>query len=254
MQVQVLGSYGSRAPGFYTSCLLVNGTLLLDAGTVTAALSLEEQAAVDDVLLTHAHLDHMVDLAFLVDNCLLRRSSPLRVWAPAPVLETVHRHIFNNTVWPDFTRLPEPAAPALELIPLEVGREREISGLRVCWRKVNHPVFTAGYRLSGEGSSILFSGDTGSTDDFWEMGRTCPEIKAVFVETSFPNRLSELADASGHLTPASLRDELKKFDRTDVPVKIFHMKPQFLQEILAELNSLGDDRLQVLEGGEKFLF
>jgi hypothetical protein len=32
------------------------------------------------------------------------------------------------------------------------------------------------------------------------------------------------------------------------------MKPQFLQEILAELNSLGDDRLQVLEGGEKFLF
>ena len=253
MQVQVLGSYGSRAPGFHTSSLLINGTLLLDAGTVTAALSMAEQASVDDVLLTHAHLDHMVDLAFLVDNCLLLRSSPLRVWAPAPVLETVHRHLFNNAVWPDFTRLPQ-RAPALELLPLEVGKEIEIAGLRVCWRQVNHPVFTAGYRLSGGGSSILFSGDTGSTDDFWKMGKTCSELKAVFVETSFPNRLSELAGASGHLTPASLRDELIKFGRTDVPVKIFHMKPQFLQEILAELNSLGDDRLQVLEGGEKFLF
>ena len=254
MQVQVLGSYGSRTRGFHTSSLLVNGTLLLDAGTVTAALSLEEQVAIDDVLLTHAHLDHMVDLAFLVDNCLTLRSSPLRVWAPAPVLEAVHRHLFNNVVWPDFTRLPGAEAPALELIPLKAGGESEIAGLRVCWCRVNHPVFTAGYRLTGGGSSILFSGDTGATDDFWAMGKTCPELKAAFVETSFPNRLAELAEVSGHLTPAGLREELIKFDRADVPVKIFHMKPQFLQEILAELNSLGDDRFQVLEGGEKFLF
>lgn len=254
MHVQVLGSYGSRTRGFHTSSLLINGTLLLDAGTVTAALSIDEQVAVDDVLLTHAHLDHMVDLAFLVDNCFTLRSSPLRVWAPAPVLEAVHRHLFNNAVWPDFTRLPMPDAPALELIPLRAGSENEIAGLRVCWRQVNHPVFTAGYRLTGGESSVLFSGDTGATDDLWEMGKTSPELKAVFVETSFPNRLAELAEASGHLTPARLRDELIKFDRTDVPVKIFHMKPQFLQEILAELNSLGDDRFQVLQGGEIFLF
>jgi cAMP phosphodiesterase len=194
----------------------------------------------------------MVDLAFLVDNCLTKRSAPLRIWAPAPVLESVHRYLFNNTVWPDFTRLPRPDAPALEMIPL--GAEEEIAGIRVCWRRVNHTVFTAGYLLTEGGSSILFSGDTGSTEEIWEVGRNCPELKAGFVETSFPNRLSELAGASGHLTPASLRDELIKFDRADVPVKIFHMKPQFLQEIVAELNSLGDDRLQVLEGGEKFLF
>jgi len=254
MQVQVLGSYGSRTPEFNTSSLLINKTLLLDAGTVTAALSLEEQAAVNDVLLTHAHLDHMVDLAFLVDNCLLRRSSPLRVWAPSPVLEAVHRHLFNNEVWPDFTRLPAPAAPALELIPLEAGSEIEIAGLRVCWRRVNHPVFTAGYRLTGGGSSVLFSGDTGATDDLWELGKTSPDLKAVFIEASFPNRLTDLAKASGHLTPAGLREELKKFDRAEMPVKIFHMKPQFLQEIMAELNALGDNRFQVLEGGEKFHF
>jgi ribonuclease BN (tRNA processing enzyme) len=254
MQIQVLGNYGSRAPGFNTSSLLIDGTLLLDAGTVTGALSIEEQVAIDDVLLTHAHLDHMMDLPFLVDNCFTLRSSPLRVWAPAPVLESVHRHLFNNSIWPDFTRIPGPDAPALELIPIEAGGKEEIAGLRVCWRRVNHPVFTAGYLLTGGGSSVLFSGDTGATDELWEMGRASPELKAVFVETSFPNRLSKLAAVSGHLTPAGLRDELIKFGRADVPVKIFHMKAQFLQEIVTELNSLGDDRLQVLEGGEKFLF
>jgi len=51
-----------------------------------------------------------------------------------------------------------------------------------------------------------------------------------------------------------LREELKKLDRAEMPVKIFHMKPQFLQEIMAELKALGDNRFQVLDGGEKFLF
>lgn len=254
MRIRVLGSYGSRAPGYHTSSLLIDGTLLLDAGTVTAALSLEEQVAVKDVVLTHAHLDHMVDLAFLADNVLTLRSSPLRVWAPAPVLEAVHRHLFNNQVWPDFTRLPTVDSPALELIPLPEGRDAEIAGLRVRWVRVNHPVFTAGYCLSEESTSVLFSGDTAATDTLWSMGRGCAGLKAAFVETSFPDRLAKLAAASGHLTPAGLRGELLKFGRADVPVKIFHMKPQFLKEILTELDALGDERLQVLQGGEEFLF
>jgi len=254
MRIRVLGSYGSRAPGYHTSSLLINGTLLLDAGTVAAALSLEEQVAIDDVLLTHAHLDHMVDLAFLVDNVLTLRSSPLRVWAPAPVLDTVHRHLFNNLVWPDFTRLPAGGSPALELIPLPDGSATEIAGLSVRWVQVNHTVYAAGYCLSRGATSVLFSGDTAATDSLWTMGRDCAGLKAAFVETSFPDRLEALAAASGHLTPSGLRGELLKFGRADVPIKIFHMKPQFLEEILGELDALGDTRLQVLQGGEEFLF
>lgn len=254
MQIRVLGSYGSRLPGIYTSCLLINDRLLLDAGTVTSRLSLEEQAAVTDVLLTHAHLDHMVDLAFLVDNVLTLQSEPLRVWAPAPVLEALHQHLFNDKVWPDFSRLPSPDRPGLCFCPLAEGEEVEIAGITIAWARTCHPVFTAGYCLSQDGVSVLFSGDTSTTEAIWELGRNTAGLQAAFIETSFPNRLHDLAIASGHLTPATLVQELAKFDRPDVPVKIFHIKPQFLEEVVTELDALGEARLQVLHGGERFQF
>ena len=49
-----------------------------------------------------------------------------------------------------------------------------------------------------------------------------------------------------------LKEELKKFGDRDIPIKVFHMKPQFLDELHVELAALGDDRLQVLDGGEEF--
>lgn len=252
MNIRVLGSYGSRLPGQHSSSLLLNDNLLIDAGTVTAALGLEQQLAIDDVLLTHAHLDHMVDLAFLIDNVLTLRQTPLRIWAPPPVLDALHRHLFNDEVWPDFTRLPTAQAPALRLVPLDAGKENEVAGLRVRWARTNHPVWTAGYYLTDGSAGLLHSGDTGVTGAVWSLARDCPQLKIAFVETSFPNRLAALAEASGHLTPALLRQELAKLGRDAVPVKIFHIKPQFLAEIVAELNALGDGRLQVLHGGEQF--
>lgn len=42
---------------------------------------------------------------------------------------------------------------------------------------------------------------------------------------------------AGHLTPGMLTKELDKLDKPEVPVKIFHMKPQYLEEISAELAS-----------------
>jgi len=254
MEIRVLGSFGSRLPGYHTSSLLLNGSLLLDAGTVTAILSLEEQAGVDDVLLTHGHRDHMVDLAFLVDNVITLRQGPLRVWGPEPVLDTLRRHLFNGEVWPDFSKLPAADAPALKFCPLNESGCTEIAGLRVEWRRTNHPVFTAGYLLHGEAGSVLFSGDTGVTEDIWQLGRGRRDLLLAFIETSFPDRLGGLAIASGHLTPSMLQGELAKFDRPDVPVKIFHVKPQFLAEVEAELAALGDLPLEILKGGENFHF
>ena len=49
-----------------------------------------------------------------------------------------------------------------------------------------------------------------------------------------------------------LKEELKKFGDRDIPIKVFHMKPQYLDELHEELAALGDDRLQVLDGGEEF--
>ncbi len=254
MKIRVLGSSGSKFPDHRTSSMLINGSVLLDAGNVAAALSLDGQVAISDVLLTHAHLDHMADLAFLVDNVFTLRTEPVRVWAPGPVLQTLRRHVFNDEVWPDFTRLPDTRSPALVFVELPVGNEVEIGGLQVRWAQTNHPVFSAAYRLCHEGSAVLFSGDTGPTDALWQLGREGAELKAAFVETTFPNRLHKLAETSGHLTPAMLQGELAKLGREQLPVKILHLKAQFLDEISRELSELGDHRLQILRGGEEFHF
>lgn len=252
MRIRVLGSHGSRLPGYHTSSMLINDNILLDAGTVTAVLSLAEQAMIDHVILTHAHLDHVVDLAFLADNVFTLRSTPLCIWAPEEVLSSIRSHLFNDEIWPDFARIRVKDFPIVELRPLPVGVESEIGGLSLSWEQTNHPVFTAGYLISSGGNTLLHSGDTSVTENLWQMGHAASGLRLAFVETSFPNRLAAIARASGHLTPEMLKCELVKLDRPELPIKIFHIKPQFLDEILAELHALDDPRLQILHGGEIF--
>jgi len=252
MHIRVLGSFGSRIPGIHTSSLLLNKTLLVDAGTITSVLGQDEQMAIEDVLLTHAHLDHTVDLAFLVDNIMPIRKNPLRVWGPQPVLADLHEHLFNNATWPDFTRLPTREAPILELHSLPETGSCEIAGLTVRWARTAHPVHTVGYCLHDANAGFLYSGDTSVTEELWALARECPQLKLAFIETSFPDRLADLARISGHLTPSMLAGELAKLDRPEIPVGIFHMKPQFLDELRTELAALNDPRLQILYGDEEF--
>ena len=75
----------------------------------------------------------------------------------------------------------------------------------------------------------------------------------MFVETSFPDRLKSLAQQTGHLTPGMLIKELEKLDKLEVPVKIFHMKPQYLEGLSAELASC-QRHCRILDGNERFVF
>jgi cAMP phosphodiesterase len=79
-------------------------------------------------------------------------------------------------------------------------------------------------------------------------------LLAVFIECSFPNSLQELATLSGHLTPQTMAQELKKLKDKDYPVFIFHMKPQYLKTIEEEIHALGDERITILAQGEELAF
>ena len=76
MRLRVLGCYGGEAPGCHQISLLVDGHLLLDAGSVTAVLPLDAQAGINHVLISHAHLDHVAALAFIADHVLTMRRAP----------------------------------------------------------------------------------------------------------------------------------------------------------------------------------
>ena len=68
MRLKVLGAYGSDGQGKRPSAFLVDDHVLVDAGTVGGALSVAEQTAITHAVVSHAHLDHTVGLAFLADT------------------------------------------------------------------------------------------------------------------------------------------------------------------------------------------
>ena len=75
------------------------------------------------------------------------------------------------------------------------------------------------------------------------VAREMRGLKALIVETAFPNRLDALARVSGHLTPEMLRREIDKMP-PDIPIWIFHIKPQLFQETAEQLaTTIGGSKL-----------
>ena len=253
MRLHALGCYGGEAPGCHQTSLLVDGRLLLDAGSVTATLPLDDQAAIDQVLISHAHLDHVAALAFLADNLFAVRSRPIEVWSIPPVIHQLKSHIFNGIIWPDFTSLPSPRNPILSLHEIREGQSQRIGGYEVVSVRVHHTVEAAGYLVSDGQSSILFQGDSGPTDEFWRVANAAARLQAIIVETSFPNRLQDVANQSGHLTPRTLRADLVKLT-VDAPIYAQHIKPQFHSEVIRELVELSDPPVTPLEQGKTYSF
>jgi ribonuclease BN (tRNA processing enzyme) len=231
----------------------VNGTVCVDAGAVTDALTLDEQARVRAVLVTHAHMDHVASLPFLVENVFGRNAAPLEIVGPEDVLAALRKHLFNDALWPDFSRLPNDLVPAVTFRAVPVNEPFALEGLVGIAIPVDHVVPTFGYILEEGGTSIVFSGDTGPTDALWRAVRARRDVKALFVECSFPNSLQHLADVSKHLTPRTLAAEIAKFP-AGPPIHLYHMKPPTLGQLRTDVAGLGDARVSILADGDELVF
>ncbi len=252
MKIRVLGAYGSEGPAHRPTAFLVNDRILVDAGTVSAALSVEEQGAIDYALLSHAHLDHVVGLAFLTETLAMTGvNKPVVATGIAPVVEALRTHGFNDSLWPDFSQIPSPAAPVLRFRTLPEEVESRVNELWVHPVPVDHTVPTTGFIIHDGETGFVYSGDTGPTERIWAAAREFRGLRAVIVESAFPNRLDGLARASKHLTPTLLRREMEKIP-PDLPLWIFHIKPQFLEETAEELMKLDSPRIHILEQGKTY--
>jgi 3',5'-cyclic-nucleotide phosphodiesterase len=253
MKLRVLGCYGGNIPGHGMTSLLINGSVALDAGWVSGALSLKEQVKVKDIMISHSHLDHTCTLPFLIDNNFSAPGFALRIYAIPEVVASMKNHLFNNHTWPDFTCLPNDLTPVLKLVEVTPEEPFTINGLTVRPVLVSHIVPTAGFIVEDRKGAIAFSSDTGPTERFWELVNTTKRLRAVITETSFPNELQDLANISGHLTPNTLEQELKKLKK-DVPVFLYGGKPKHLKKIKREVKALKQKRLKLLVQGKTYKF
>ncbi len=256
MKIRVLGCFGGELPGFKHCCLHIDGKLLLDAGAVTSVLNLREQRKLRYIFVTHTHLDHIKDIPFLAANLIkernLRRS--LYIISTEPIIEMIKAHLFNDALWPDFSVLPTAESPVLKFMGIRLNVEVPVDEYSIKAIPVNHPVPAVGYLVKRGKSAIIYTGDTGPSDQLWEVANQEPELKALLIETSFPNRLSEVAQKSGHLTPRLLKAELAKLQRLDLTILLAHMKPQYLPLLRKEIKQIPYPRISLLRQGARYYF
>ncbi len=252
MRIRILGANGGIGNGANTTALLVDTDILLDAGTGVASLTLEEMASIDHVFLTHAHLDHVVCIPFLLDSVGSHRQHPLVVHAEPATLDVLRRHVFNNFLWPDFTRIPTPENPWVRMEPILAGATVTVQGRSFRSIPVNHTVPAVGYLIGNGRGSFGFSGDTAETQEYWKVLSACPDLKQLVIETSFMDEEEALSTLSGHLCPRLVAQELEKYTGT-APVYITHLMPGEEEQIMTEIRARMPHRpVQVLRAGMVF--
>lgn len=253
MKVEVVGPYGGESQGCRMTCLLINDRIALDAGSLSQPLSLERQAEVHTIVLTHSHMDHTSSLPFFVENVFGKREGATEVYASPATIYAIRKYLFNNATWPDFTRLPHHLLPSIRFHEVADEVPFTIDHVTFTPIPVDHLVPTHGYLVQQDGVGFLWSSDTGPTERLWEIANQTPGIKAVCVETSFDNSLQRVADLSFHLTPATLETQLEKLEQK-VPILLHHLKPFCLKALKDEVRGLKNPDIELLEQDKVYDF
>lgn len=248
--LRALGVWGGRSIAKGTTSYLVTPHVAIDAGNILSSLG-EEAQAIDAIFVTHSHLDHIVDIPFLIDSFFEQRREPLKIFALKETIDEIKHSIFNWKIWPDFHRihLLESSTPAVTFHEVCYYEPLSYDGVILTPIPTNHTVPSCGYMIEKEGSAILFTSDTYTHPPLWEYINTHFLISSVIIDVSFPSRFEKLAYDSRHLTPQLLQYELKALQR-EITLYINHLKPNYEHEIRYELGQLSIQATLLSDGYE----
>lgn len=255
MKLRILGcSGGIGGRHLRTTSMLADHDVLIDAGTGVGDLSLTELSLVDHIFVTHSHLDHIATIPFIADTVGGMRNNPIMVYAIPATLEIMRNHIFNWSVWPDFSQVPSADKPFMRYQPISVGETVIIRGRRITALPANHTVPAVGYHVDSGSASLLFTGDTGTNDELWRIANRIENLRYLIIETAFCNREMDLAIVSKHLCPSMLAEELAKLERT-VETYITHLKPGEIELTMQEIEECaGQFSPRMLQNNQVFDF
>lgn len=253
MDVMMLPSTVGGGVGQFLSTWIVDGSVAVDAGSLGFHGTCTEQARVGHILLTHSHIDHVASLPIFIDNVYGLTTEPPTVYGISETLDSVRRDVFNDRLMPDFLRLADVRPPFLHLREVTPGTPVTVGGLRATPVSVDHAVPTVAWVLEGADAAVAFVTDTGPTAAVWELCRRTPNLKAVFLEATFPASEKWLAGISGHLTTELFAEEIAKVP-DGVRIIAVHLKPRHAVTVASELAALALPRVEVIRPGETYRF
>ena len=236
-EITILGAYGTKAKGFGTSSFYLNEKNVVDAGNLLKTLK-EKSSLVENIWLSHSHLDHISDIAYILDNYFVERKKSLNIIGLPQTINAVKKHFLNDLIWPDFSKINMFNSDEMSVTytPLELGERYSIGENEYIEAiKTDHTVPSCGYIYTKDEISILITSDTYALDNIIEKLNSRLDIKAMVVECSFPSSMELLAKASKHLTPKLLFDKLESLTRKDVKIYINHIKPLHLETMVEEI-------------------
>jgi ribonuclease Z len=198
LKVTLLGTgVGIPQPGRSQPAILVENDwpLLLDCGAGTL-LRLEQAGiqleALDTVVLTHLHLDHVSDLLALANARYLSELPGLEVYGPEGTVQ--------------WFKIMQSAFPNLEMMQVFVHELRPmdfltLKGCDICAEEARHSVKALAYRLEGDEKVVVYSGDT---EPSMRIAALAAGADLLIHECSFP----EPFVVTNHSTPRRLGNVL----------------------------------------------
>lgn len=150
--------------------------------------------SVRDLLITHAHIDHIGALPSLIESFRLDgRTAPLRVWGLAEVIE-IARRILSDFSY-ELTLDTWPFTIALNV--LQPGENLTLAGIPVRAARMDHALPSVGVRLGMPTGAVCYTCDTQPCDAVAELGR---DADLLITECTFLQRDEAFARRSKHLT------------------------------------------------------
>ena len=210
-------------------------------------LDWRQMPAVDVVLLTHAHMDHLNVMSL---RRAIRRTVRLRGRAPEVVVPKGVEDLVDKVGF-------------AAVHGMEWWQEREVAGLRVTMTPAKHwgaRMFRdthrgyGGYVIEGGGASVYHSGDTAYFGGFREVGeRLGPQVALLPIGAYFPDSYRAV-----HTSP---EEAMRAFVETGAELMVpmhfgtFRLGREPMDEppvrLMAEAGRVGmADRVKVLEEGE----
>lgn len=234
--IKILGASGGISNGHDNTCLLVNYNTTIDAGNIIKGLE-DESINIDHILISHTHMDHIQDIPFLIEKHFETRTYPLKIYSTKDSINNLRNHIFNNIIWPDFSKIKLAKVDlfAIEFIEIEYNKSFKINDTIYKAIKNDHTLGSCAFLITKDDKSILFTSDTYDCKHILEELNKNMQIKSLIIEVSFPSRFEDLAKLSKHLTPKLLKEQLKSLKRDDLRIFINHMKPIYGLEINNDL-------------------
>jgi len=192
MKLYCLGTAGYHPnDNRHTSCYAIpEANIVLDAGSGFYRIGKLLRSDTLHILLSHAHLDHILGLTFVLNLLATTCLKNIHVYTEQDKIAAIRNHLFHPALFP---LEPDFRWHALE----DLGPEFTIDGTNIRWFPLEHPGGSVGFKLTWQTTSLAYITDTTCQIDstYWAQ---IQGVGLLMHECNFSDEYLELAIKTGH--------------------------------------------------------